>query len=103
MHTVRTAVVVPPVPPSTEVTAPVVLTSDPSEVAVTLTLKVHEEFAASVPPVRLTLFEAATAVMVPAPHVPMRPFGVETTRPAGNVSVKPTPVSAVAALGLVIV
>ena len=34
------------------------------------------------------------AVIVPAPHVPVRPFGVETTSPAGSVSLKPTPVSA---------
>jgi len=37
-------------------------------------------------------------VIVPAPQVPVRPFGVETTRPAGSVSLKPTPVSAVAVL-----
>ena len=42
----------------------------------------------------------ATAVTVP-PHVPASPFGVATTRPAGSVSVKPTPVSAVPAFGLV--
>ena len=42
----------------------------------------------------------ATAVTVP-PHVLASPFGVATTRPAGSVSVKPTPVSAVPAFGLV--
>ena len=47
-----------------------------------------------------TLPAPATAVTVP-PHVSARPFGVATTRPAGSVSVKPTPVSAVAAFGLV--
>src|SRR5450631_4313111 len=103
MPTVITAVVVPPVPPSTELTGPVVLTRLPKVVAVTFTLNVHEVFAASVPPVRLTVFEPATAVIVPAPQVPVSPFGVETTSPAGNVSVKLIPVTAVAALGLLIV
>ena len=37
-------------------------------------------------------------MIVPAPQVPVRPFGVEITRPAGNVSLKPTPVSAVVVL-----
>ncbi len=43
----------------------------------------------------------AIAVIVPPPHEPVSPFGVATTRPAGSVSVKPTPVSAVPAFGLV--
>ena len=38
------------------------------------------------------------AVIVPPPHEPVRPFGVEITRPAGSVSLKPTPVSAVVVL-----
>ncbi len=37
------------------------------------------------------MFEPATAVTVP-PHPPTSPFGVATTRPAGNGSVKFTPV-----------
>src|SRR5262249_49316662 len=49
-----------------------------------------------------TLPEPAVAVTVP-PHAPVRPFGVETTIPAGSVSVTATPVSAVDAFGLVIV
>ena len=40
----------------------------------------------------------AVAVIVPAPQVPVRPFGVEITRPAGSVSLKPTPVRAVVVL-----
>src|SRR5581483_7839768 len=39
-----------------------------------------------------------TAVIVPPPQLPDRPFGVETTRPAGRLSVKPIPVSVVAEL-----
>src|SRR5438093_672092 len=57
--------------------------------------------AARVPPLRLTLDEPAVAVMVPPPHEPVRPFGVATTRPAGSVSVKATPVRGVPAFGFV--
>ena len=32
------------------------------------------------------------AVIIPPPHEPVSPFGVEITRPAGNGSLKPTPV-----------
>jgi hypothetical protein len=89
---------VPPVPPSVEVTFPVVLFCVPAAVPVTLTENVQEALAAIVPPLRLMTFVPATAVIVPAPHVPIRPFGVETTRPAGSVSLKPTPVSATVVL-----
>ena len=67
----------------------------PPVVPVTFTLKVQEVVLARVAPERLTLPEPATAVMVPPPQEPVRPFGVETTRPAGRVSLKPTPVRAV--------
>jgi hypothetical protein len=90
---------VPPVPPSVEVTGPVVLFLSPPVVAVTFTLKVQDALAARVAPVREIEPEPAVAVIVPPPQDPVRPFGVETTRPAGNVSVNPTPVSAVAVLG----
>jgi hypothetical protein len=100
--TVRVAVAVKPVPPSVELTVPVVLTFVPAVVPVTLTLKVQEPLAAIVPPLRLTLPEPATAVIVPAPQLPVRPFGVETTTPAGSVSVTATPVKALA-FGLVMV
>jgi hypothetical protein len=44
------------------------------------------------------------AVIVPPPHVPVRPFGVATTNPVGKVSLNATPVSdTVFAAGLVIV
>ena len=61
--------------------------------------------AASVAPDKLAVPDPAVAVMVPPPHDPVRPLGVETIRPAGSVSENATPVSApeVPVLGLVIV
>jgi hypothetical protein len=97
------AVAVPPVPPSVEVTLPVVLVCNPAAVPVTLIENVQEPLAAIVPPLRLIVFVPAVAVIVPAPHVPVRPFGVEITRPAGSVSLKATPVSAVVVFGFVMV
>jgi hypothetical protein len=70
---------------------------------VTFTEKVQLADAAGVAPDRLTEPEPAVAVIVPAPHEPVSPFGVVTTRPAGNVSVNPTPLSDVVALGLLTV
>src|SRR5689334_1461971 len=96
--TLMLAEAVPPVPPSTEVTLPVVLFCVPAAMPVTFTENVQELLAAIVPPLRLITFVPAVAVIVPAPQVPVRPFGVETTRPAGSVSLKPTPVSAVVVL-----
>ena len=101
--TLMLAVAVPPVPPSVEVTLPVVLVCKPAAMPVTLTENVQEPLAAIVPPLRLIVFVPAVAVIVPAPHVPVRPFGVETTSPAGSVSLKPTPVSATVVFGLVMV
>jgi len=94
---------VPPVPPSVEVTLPVVLFCRPAAVPVTLTENVQEAFAAMDPPARLITFVPAVAVMVPAPQEPVRPLGVEMIRPAGSVSLKATPVSATVAFGFVIV
>src|SRR5262245_46476287 len=79
--TLMLAVAVPPVPPSVDVTFPVVLVCRPAAVPVTFTEKVQLLLAAIVPPLRLIVFEPAVAVMVPAPHVPVRPLGVEITRP----------------------
>jgi len=93
------AVAVSPVPPLVEVTAEVVLTFEPTEVAVTVTLKVHEPEAAIEAPARLTVLEPAVAVIVPPPQLPDRPLGVETTKPEGSVSVKPTPDSPTVAFG----
>jgi hypothetical protein len=92
-----------PVPPSVELTAPVVLALAPAVVPVTFTLNVQEPLAAIVPPERLIEPEPATAVMVPLPQVPVSPFGVETTKPAGSVSLNATPVSATVVFGLLMV
>ncbi|HLW12026.1 MAG TPA: hypothetical protein VKU81_04955, partial [Casimicrobiaceae bacterium] len=73
----------PPEPPSTEVTAPVVLFFVPAVVPVTLTLKVHDAVPARVAPVKLTLPDPAIAVILPPPQLPVSAFGVETMRPAG--------------------
>jgi hypothetical protein len=92
------AVAVAPVPPSVELIAPVVLTLAPAVVPVTLTEKVQEPLAAIVPADRLTAPPPAAAVIGPVPHEPVSPFGVATTKPAGNVSVKATPVATEVAL-----
>jgi len=93
--TARFAVAVLPVPPFVEVTLPVVFVKFPDAVPVTLTWTAQLLPVAMVPPVRVMLPEPATAVAVP-PHVLVVPLGVATTIPAGNVSVKATPVSATA-------
>ena len=82
-----------PVPALLDVTALVVLTMFPADVPVTFTLNVHEPFAAMLAPDKVTPFDPGAAVTDPPPHDPVRPFGVATTKPAGNVSVNPTPVS----------
>ncbi len=72
-------------------------------VPVTFAEIVQEVFTASVPPERLIDPDPATAVAVP-PQVLVSPLGVATTRPAGRLSVKATPVSGIVlAAGLVIV
>jgi hypothetical protein len=96
--TMRLAEAVPPVPPSVDVTAPVVLLFCPAEVPVTFTEKVHEVLWARVAPVRLITLVPCAPVIVPAPHAPVCPLGVEITSPAGNVSLKPTPDSVWVAL-----
>jgi len=94
---------VPPVPPSVEVTALVVLFCVPAAIPVTLTENVQLALAARVAPLRLMVFVPWVAVIVPPPQEPVRPFGVETTRPAGSVSLKATPVNAVVLFGLLTV
>jgi hypothetical protein len=63
--------------------------------------KLHEALAARVAPDRLTLLDPADAVIAPAPQVPDKPLGVATICPVGRVSVNPTPLREIAALGLV--
>lgn len=43
-------------------------------------------------PERLIVLAPGEAVIVPEPHVPERPFGLATTKPAGSVSVNEMPV-----------
>ena len=82
-------------PPSVELTLPVVLFCVPAAIPVTFIENVHYVLAASVAPERLITFVPCVAVIVPPPQLPVRPLGVEITRPAGNVSLKPTPLSVV--------
>src|SRR5579864_1824194 len=82
---------------------PVVFSSGPAEVAVTLTENVQAPPVAIVPAVKLMLEEPGAAEIPPLPHTPERPLGVDTTSPAGSGSVNATPDSAIAALGLVMV
>jgi len=96
--TLMLAEAVPPVPPCVEVTLPVVLFCVPAAIPVTLTAKVQEVLDAKVAPVRLMTPVPCVAVIVPPPQDPVRPLGVETTSPAGNVSLKPVPVSVVVVL-----
>lgn len=91
-----------PVPPSVELTAPVVLAFAPAEVPVTFIESVQLPPATIVPPVKLTEPLPATAVGVPL-QVFDRLLGVATTNPDGSVSVNATPLKAVAPLGLLIV
>jgi hypothetical protein len=105
--TLMLAEAVPPVPPSVEVTLPEVLFLVPAVVPVTSTEKVQEEPAAgdavSVPPDKLIVLLPAVAVIVPLPHEPVILGVAATTSPAGRVSLKPTPLSALAVFGLVMV
>src|SRR2546423_232463 len=106
--TVNTAVLlVVPVPPSVELTAPVVLLLLPAVVPVTSTENVHVDpavgDAVSVPPDRLMLLLAAVAVIVPLPQEPVTLGVAATTTPAGRLSVNATPLRVLKVLGLVIV
>jgi hypothetical protein len=89
--TVTEADAVPPVPPCVEVTVLVVLFCVPAVMPVTFTENVQDALAASVAADRLTTFVPAVPVTVPPPQIPLNPLGVETTNPAGKVSVNPTP------------
>jgi hypothetical protein len=84
--TVKVAEAVPPAPPSVELIAVVVLFFTPAVVPVTFTENVHVPLAASVAAERLIELPLAVAEIVPLPQVPVCPFGVDTTKPEGNVS-----------------
>jgi len=97
-----TVLLLEPVPPSVEVTAPVVLDLVPAVLPVTFTLMVQGLLSTILPPLRLMLLLPAVAVRVP-PHVLLAPFGVATISPETRVSEKATPLKAVPVLGLVMV
>jgi hypothetical protein len=98
--TLRFAEAVLPVPPLVEVTLPVVLVYWPAAAPVTVTANWHWLFAAMVAPVK-AIPVGEVVVSVP-PQTVADAFA--TVSPAGNVSVKATPVSATAfAAGFVIV
>jgi hypothetical protein len=96
--TVTLALEVLPVPPTVAVTW-TLLFFTPPVVPFTLTETVQLALAARVPPDRLTDPAPAVAVAVP-PQVLLRPGVEATTKPAGRVSVKASPVSAKPLLGL---
>jgi hypothetical protein len=91
-----------PVPPSVEVTAPLVLFFVPAVVPFTFTCTVQLPEAGIDPPVNATEPLPAVAATVP-PHVFDNPFGVPTTNPLGRLSLNATPDSPVAEFGFVIV
>ena len=92
--TVRFAVAVWPVPPLVLDTVPVVFVFAPDVVPVTLTLTVHVPPAAIVPPENVRLVFPAAGANVGAPHPDVLAAGVAATCvPAGNGSLKATPVS----------
>jgi hypothetical protein len=92
-----------PFPASVEVTALVTLFCAPEVVPTTFTVKVHDAPAASAAPDKLTPVEPLAAVIVPPPHVPVKPLGDDTVSPDGMVSVKPIPLSDKLLLGFEIV
>jgi hypothetical protein len=107
--TISVSEAVPPVPPSVELTVPVVLTCAPALMPVTLTENVHDEpapgEAVKVPPDKATVDGVPggllmVAVMVPLPHEPVTVVDANFT-PAGRVSMNAIPLSALAVLGLV--
>jgi len=97
------ALLVAPVPPLVELTAPVVLTLFPEVVGVTFTVTAHELLAEIVPPVRLIEVLPAVAVNVPPLHVLVAPGVAATCKPDGKLSVTATPLKAVPVFGLVMV
>jgi hypothetical protein len=91
---------VPPGPDSLELTLPVVFDFTPAVAPVTVTLNVHIPPLAMDPPLKLIRFPPLV-VTVPPPHAADEPLA--TVNPAGNVSVKLTPVMPKDALVFVIV
>src|SRR5712671_1364858 len=93
------AVAVPPVPPSTDVIAPVVFTWSPAAVASTSMESVQLLLARSTVPTMLIFVGESVTTLVS--QVPPRLSGLAISSPAGISSLKLTPVRSVAGLGLV--
>jgi len=91
--TVTLALEVLPAPPSVEVTVTLLFCA-PAAMPVTFSDSAHDPLTAKVAPDKLTEVLPGTAVSVP-PHVLVTPLGVDTTSPAGRVSVKATLVSGI--------
>jgi hypothetical protein len=94
-----------PVPPSVEVTVEVVFNLGPTVVPVTLSGMVQEPPGAIVAPVMETESEGGTPMVKLRDGLP-QPDSAFTTviaRPAGSISVKPTPVSGASGFELVMV
>lgn len=68
----------------------------PTPVPVTLTEKVQDVLPVRVAPESMMVDEPAIALIVPPPHDPVNPLGVDTTNLDGSVSVNATPVAKVA-------
>ena len=89
-------------PPSSVVASVALLGLVPADVPLTLRLMVHEAVATNDPPDHVTEPPPGDAPTEPS-QVVLRLLGVSTTKPAGSVSMKPTPERAEVALLLVIV
>src|SRR5581483_3724557 len=109
--TVTVSEAVPPVPPSVELTAPVVFTCAPAAIPFTLTENVHDDpapgEAVSVPPDKETVEGVPgglliVAVIVPLPQLPVTVVDASFS-PAGRLSVNATPLNALAVFGFVTV
>jgi hypothetical protein len=98
--TVSEAEAVLPFPPFVEVTVPLVLFFTPLVTPTTLTVTVQVLFGTIVPPAKVT----EVAVLDTAPPHCAGSGAMLTVRPAGKLSVKPTPVSGIAlVIGFVMV
>jgi hypothetical protein len=91
-----------PVPPSAEETV-TELSFTPADVPVTFTENMHVSPAISDAPVSVTAVAFGAAAIVPPSQLPLKPLGVDTTTPAGNVSANAIPVSGPFAAGFVMV
>ncbi len=71
----------------------------PAVLPATISVKLQDAVEARVASDSRMLLDPEVAVMIPAPQSPVRPTGVDTTRPEGNVSVKPIPLKEVPVFG----